>query len=140
MAHWLIGAGLLGLFAHWLIGSLAQASFLAFLELFCSGLRLLGSLALIAPFAHLLIGSFRPLWLLCSMAHWLIGSFVPFLAFIELIWLRPHFWHFSSFFAQPQDLSVSGLFNLKLLTLALRFLVKRSFFNRTFQLFNTSFL
>ena len=110
-AHWLIWASLApllnGSLAHWLIcaffgiyrAHLAQASFLAFLELFCSGLRLLGSLALIAPFAHLLIGSFGPLWLLCSMAHWLIGSFVPFLAFIELIWLRPHFWHISSFFA-----------------------------------------
>jgi len=109
LPHRLLGAGLIcslapwrwppWLICSWLIGPLAQASFLAFLELFCSGLRLLGSLALIAPFAHLLIGSFGPLWLLCSMAYWLIGSFVPFLAFIELIWLRPHFWHFSIFFA-----------------------------------------
>ena len=56
-AHWLIGTGLASISwpylfiassAHWrrpnwLIGSLAQASFLAYLELFCSGLRTLES-------------------------------------------------------------------------------------------------
>ena len=114
----LIGSLALASLAHLLIGSLAQASFLAFLKLFCYGLRLLGSLALIAPFAHLLICSLAHLGLFGSSAQWLIGS----LAHLCL------FWHLSSsfgsglifgisraFLLRPQDIRVSGLFNLKLL-------------------------
>ena len=73
-AHWLICSfahlGLIRSFAHWLVGTLAYLRhFLAFLELFCSSLRLIGSLAPICSLAHLLIGSFRPPWLIGSFAH-----------------------------------------------------------------------
>ena len=103
-AHLLLWPHLLiGSLARWLIGLFAP--FLAFLELYCSGLRFIGSLALLCSLAHLLIcSSFRPHWLICSMAPWLIGLFVPFLAF-GLFWRLPFlafvpflaFWPFLAF-------------------------------------------
>ena len=105
---WLFINGSLALaWPHWpgLIGSLPYR--LIFAGLICAGL--IGSIAHWRSLAHWLIGSLGP--------HWLIGSFAPFLAF------------FRAFQLQPQDLRASGLFNLKLLVLELRFwLVKRSFF------------
>ena len=71
-AHWLICSfahlGLIRSFAHWLVGTLAYLRhILAFLELFCSSLRLIWLLG-----THLLFGSFAP----CSFRPtWLIGSF-----------------------------------------------------------------
>ena len=98
-----------GSFAHRLIcaffgihlAHLAQASFLAFPELFCSGLRLLGSLALIYPLANFgslahfgLIGSSAPLasfahWLLGSLAHWLICAILG-ISRALLLWPQVH--------------------------------------------------
>ena len=75
---------------------------------------LIRSLALIGSLAHWLIG--------VSLAHWLIFAI---------------FGIFRAFLLQLQDLRASGLFNLKLLVLELRFwLVKRSLFPGTFQPFN----
>ena len=75
---------------------------------------LIRSLALIGSLAHWLIG--------VSLAHWLICAI---------------FGIFRAFLLQLQDLRASGLFNLKLLVLELRFwLVKRSLFPGTFQPFN----
>ena len=148
IASRLLGAGLIcslapwrwppWLICSWLIGSLARPHFLAFLELFCSGLKLLGAHCTICSFcslAHLGLFGSSAQWLICSLAHLCL------------------FWHLSSsfgsglifglsraFLLQPQDLSVSGLFNLKLLVLELRFFSKEVLFYGTFQLINTSFL
>ena len=113
---WLFNNGSLALaWPHWpgLICSLPYR--LIFAGLICAGL--IGSIAHWCSLAHWLIGSFGP--------HWLIGSFAPFLAFFRAYQLK------------PRDLRASGLFNLKLLVLELRFwLVKRSLFPGTFQPFN----
>ena len=111
--------------------------------LFINGSLVWPGLICLASFVHCLIGSFSlASFALASLAHsligahWLIGSLAHWGLICSLAHFR-HFGIFRAFLLQLQDLMASGLFNLKLLVLELRFwLVKRSLFPGTFQPFN----
>jgi len=134
LAHWLISAslahllicsfGLICSLAPWLVGSLAYlrhswhfSSFTALAS---------GSLAPWPSFARWLICSFaHHLGLIGSSAQWLLGSLAYLCLFwhlaffgVCLFWHFCLFWHLAffglsrAFLLSPQDLRVSGLYNL----------------------------
>ena len=108
--------------------------------LFINGSLVWPGLIGLASLVHFLIGSFSlASFALASLAQSLIGSLAPWLIGASFAhWLIcAIFGIFRAFQLSPQDLRASGLFNLKLLVLELRFwLVKRSLFPGTFQPFN----